>query len=1274
MFGSNNTGSLFGNNTSASVGTPSAGSNTFQLPQQQRPTSLFGNTGSNTMTNNTGATPGGLFGSGNTAGTPSASTGGLFGAKPATGGLFGNSNAAPNTYSSTGTTTTGGLFGNSTLSNSPSISSTSGGLFANANTPATTAPSTTGTGLFGAAKPASTLGTGLFATNKPATAQSTGALFADSTPSNTGGLFGNSNPTPSGGLFANNTSGISNMNTQQQANPYGFNVPPTMTTNTITKMPDSITSSLRKNPVSVNNTNNDNNLMNSNNYGKTQSSKFSSTCQGTQTLVDKLTSGTKDGSIMNSPHGRNVTSTPYNKYGFLSNYKSNSRNNTQHLFYSKSPPNHNILSSRVIDPSGLRKLNIEPQRIAAKKSRLLSGMPHITKSIADTHRVSVAEEADEIIVDNSNDKPNNIFSKSTVKNLDDDPKEVKVNTKNETDYWCSPSIEELQNLPEYILKSLPDFVIGRKSHGYITFNFPVDLSAFKNDFSGSLFGGVVKFNSTKTVEVYPDSSSKPERGLGMNVPATITLENIFPIDQVTKLPIKDSARTPEFQKFVAKLRRMKGMEFVSYNPYSGSWTFNVQHFSIWGLVEDAEEETHEEENNEQIPCDKLAGQPLHVDEYSQPNDAVTFQKDIPMTYEEDMQDLDEFIINERQYEPEVTAQDFMGLEANPKLEVSTSWSQQLNIAGKSLFSIFSNSHDKAGDKAVGVKQLFSDFEKTIETSKAISSELKYNPYSFGKLSTNSLLLLDQKSKIIQTSEMPYKIKNGSLTSNIFEKLLNTVVVLNRDSNAYPIISMSSLKFSDLSTIYRSENVDSLVWDFCSILFDPIELTYDVDNDDAKLKLCKKTRFNNLCSWISSQIKDELSGKLIQTENELSRIFLYLAMNDVMNATKLAINSKNAHLAVLVTYFGSNNPQVRKYAKLQLEKWESMGNNVDVNITRIYRLLSNTLFEDERLMDEIKGEFSFLAQLGLLLYYGQIDEYSLEELVSSILSKTGSTNDIINDILKVFSSQQNVVEILKESSLSSEFSNIENLWYFVEILTQSESFTVNEELSEKVTLDMIETMRCSNMVVESLIVSSFIINDNVAKQQFDSIIYHETPQIMENHRFNFIFDRLKLPVELKFNALALYNKYSTDHILEFENLIKAKNFKQAETLFATVVAPRLIRGDAEDRKRLSLLISTVDRFQIETWNKNFGIYEQYLSVVADESQQKKQDIVTLANSLSVYAETHRDCTEVKVSCNFMAQNLFSLISKQSIIDPDVKSRLQELPLGEPEKAYLAATLN
>nr|DBA32194.1 TPA: hypothetical protein GDO54_000004 [Pyxicephalus adspersus] len=248
-FGTNNSGSLFGNTQNKPGGL--FGTSTFNQPATSSTSSAFG-FGSSTGTTNSlfGSTNtgGGLFSTQNNAfGQTKPSTFGTFGTSTSSGGLFGNTNTTSNPFGSTSSN----LFGGSTFSaaptgttikfNPPSGTDTmaKGGVTTNINTkhqcitamkeyesksleelrledyqanrkgPQNPVGGATGTVLFGGSTATSSSSTGLFGStpssstfsfgNKNAFGQSTSTFGA----ANTGGLFGQTSTQPATSLFNN---------------------------------------------------------------------------------------------------------------------------------------------------------------------------------------------------------------------------------------------------------------------------------------------------------------------------------------------------------------------------------------------------------------------------------------------------------------------------------------------------------------------------------------------------------------------------------------------------------------------------------------------------------------------------------------------------------------------------------------------------------------------------------------------------------------------------------------------------------------------------------------------------------------------------------------------------------------------------------------------------------------------------------------------------------------------------------------------------------------
>lgn len=151
-------------------------------------------------------------------------------------------------------------------------------------------------------------------------------------------------------------------------------------------------------------------------------------------------------------------------------------------------------------------------------------------------------------------------------------------------YWCKPRMEKLKQMGENYLSKISNFTVGRSGYGEVTFLEPVDVTGFDlND----LFGKVVVFTEME-LAVYPDDwEDKPPQGQGLNHPARITLLDCFPRDKATKQPITD-LNDPRHARFLKRVKNIPDTEFVSYTD-DGAWTFEVKHFSKYGLRGDDDE-------------------------------------------------------------------------------------------------------------------------------------------------------------------------------------------------------------------------------------------------------------------------------------------------------------------------------------------------------------------------------------------------------------------------------------------------------------------------------------------------------------------------------------------------------------------------------------------------------------------------------------------------------------------------------------------------------------
>lgn len=1355
MFGANAGGnSLFGSNlsTSTPTSTPTPATNAFQ-PRPKPGGGLFSNV--NSTNNNAVSSPtpsGGLFGNGNTTNANNTTSGGLFGNnKPAstsnslfggnsnangggntaTGGLFGSNNTSNNNNNNNKATTdtAGGMFGNTSntgISNQAPLNST-GGLFGNSNNNnnTTTTPANASSGLFSKTNNSNNtpMSNSLFGNKPPVAGTNSTSLFGTGSATGNSASTGLFNSKPANSLFNNTTqqtnsgSLFGNREQQQQQqqqvaslsdNPYGLQIG-SLPVN-ISSMPESITTSLKKKKP----TNRE-----AFNLERKRTLSTSSTGNGVSfapqaqpTLISKLSSRLNSVKSVETTHG--LFSPSHKALAFKGNVASErssepSLKNSLNKLTFGGLTNLTPLVKRN-DISEMRKLKIDTKRSAAKKLKLLDGKSSTTKV--------------KILGDSKNERETTpesyIFTRSGEEQLSDPETHVPDQSENEqnknTDYWCSPSIEQLLQLPVKQLSAVSNFVIGRKGYGSVAFDYDVDLTAFADDLENYLFDNIVIFNDNKTVEVYPDESVKPSVGYGLNVPATITLERVYAIDRKTKEPIIDNSKLTEVQLFVRKLKKLRDMEFISYNPFGGIWIFKVKHFSIWGLLNDEDIEVDEEEaetaRREEIRQRAIAmpkrranqtqgdegipgafNQIVHIPQddkmemFDSAHNSFALQQGNFNDEEIENSELPE-MIEERQYEPsDVDEEDFMGLESEPNLDVSNNWLEQLKLSGSSCNSVFAFSNALVKSQPNNVDDmLFGSLKKKMELYKTVKKQMRLDStINVAKFNMDSTLLVKGGSsdsgffkQVLESSLQ----KNKSSIDNLFKKYLSNSIISKRETNGYPAIKQLPLKFEDIADAYKNVSQEQKVWELASILFDSMSIPYKVEKKDVESVLIKKQRHQKLCKWIVSQISDEINSKLDLTPEVNEKIFLHLAINDIVGATKLSIESGNGHLAILVTLLGSNDPRVRDLASLQLSKWKAIGAKVDSSIIKIYQLLTGCPFDSKCLID-VSCQFSWLVNLGLQLFYGDIDGYTLEKLVQDFfenphIGTNPEAHDITSCILRLFANKGRSETIFGNLKLLGISTDVRLPWFFIQILKSNGDYKFSDDLCDRVTLQFVEQLKINQMFNEALFTLSFLNSDYAAKKQADLLISTEINFFAKPSNEQ-VLQRLNIPPKIVYQALALSDKYNNDYLSETRNLLKAECFSLAEQVIVSKVAPSLIIKSSENEEGLNTLrqlLSVFPAYEMKNWEKSLGVFDCYLKFILDKDTSRTL-MEKLVQGLPILYGEQTDSNNLPVCCSLMSEKVCSVFLKKfkdAVSVQSTKDKLLELPLGQPERVYLESILS
>ncbi|KAK9452619.1 nuclear protein 96-domain-containing protein [Dipodascopsis uninucleata] len=654
-FGSTATGGGFFGGSTSSTTTPAFGSTSapaFGSTNSNTGGGLFGsnNTANNTSSpfgqmnnntnNNTTTSPFGGFGSNNNNTANSQSTGfGTFGStnqnKPTFGTGFGVSN--------TTNTTTPSLFGQNNQNsnqNKPAgfggfgqnqtSQNTSGGLFGNAASSApqggslfNTATNNSGASLLGASNTQTNTGAGLFGA-KP---QTGGGLFGGTQNANTGGS-----------LFGSNNNSFGNANNQNTGSMFG----PNNQNQGMSLFGGGSQNGLMGNQQNQLQASIDQNPFGSNPLFNSVSQPMTSSPGPLATPISSASSGKKKPALLPtyklSPRPPSSIRSKGAARSVSSSFVSSSTSSQPILSTSRSMlfdglADKAILSSDAFSPrNDIRKLVIDRK---VTEADLLSGGHDLTK-IHDTSnnsekRVNFAitnEPIDSLdtgsatpkgsvngilkqssVVDNN--KPSNSITSEKPKNsatvtsstdsLSSASSSLisssKPSRSEELDeYWSSPNATTLRKMSIKELESVANFKIGRRGYGEVMFRQPVDLSSFAHPED---IPGQIVVISHKVLIVYPDDSIKPPVGQGLNVPATITLEKCYPIAKDTKEPITEVDH-PLVPTHIRRLQGVKDTEFIAYIADTGTWVFNIEHFSIWGILENEDEYDIAEYSSERL--------------------------------------------------------------------------------------------------------------------------------------------------------------------------------------------------------------------------------------------------------------------------------------------------------------------------------------------------------------------------------------------------------------------------------------------------------------------------------------------------------------------------------------------------------------------------------------------------------------------------------------------------------------------------------------------------
>ncbi|CAF3622774.1 unnamed protein product [Rotaria sordida] len=261
------------------------------------------------------------------------------------------------------------------------------------------------------------------------------------------------------------------------------------------------------------------------------------------------------------------------------------------------------LSNAIIDPSyqsnSIRSLY--PSRRLVELENLINIRPPSSpKTTVNNQRISHSANENRDLSPNHHSNSSIVSPQSSSSIIQRKAKQnsqdyhLPILTRN--NYYMKPTISELKSLfndnGECILSQ---FTVGHEKYGSVTFYGQINVTGLNLD-------EIIEINRHEVI-VYPDDNNKPLVGKELNLPARITLLDVYPIDRSTREEITDIERIKalNYNDYLRTITKKFDGEFINYGIHDGSWTFTVKHFTRYGL---------DDNQNDFIVKSKIVNQPI----------------------------------------------------------------------------------------------------------------------------------------------------------------------------------------------------------------------------------------------------------------------------------------------------------------------------------------------------------------------------------------------------------------------------------------------------------------------------------------------------------------------------------------------------------------------------------------------------------------------------------------------------------------------------------------
>ncbi|CAJ0946575.1 unnamed protein product, partial [Mesorhabditis belari] len=740
---------------------------------------------------------------------------------------------------------------------------------------------------------------------------------------------------------------------------------------------------------------------------------------------------------------------------------------------------------------------------------------------------------------------------------------------------------------------------------------------------------IVQFRR-REIEVYPDTVNKPPIGEELNRNAEVTLHGVWPLNN------ENSTYAQHWSNRLKEKLDLMGARFLGYTTATGTVTFEVDHFSKYGLNHADEDDDVEMPIRDQDTSRQESDLQLHVQRARTDRFIVDEDNEVSTP-----QTIQEFGLTPRFFAPMTAGFSITPIRSfkrkvafndrDPVFDASLPVMKKLEVvettAHRQVLSRRFDYENQVVDEVMVFDAKMEDApkKKTREIEKTeplpregpLPSELTTRPLEGGPIDVvaskgpGASIRMISKSGGLMTIVKPSSCKVAVVPLDFPDDLetdedCNTKTLFVQPSGDFQGLINSYIRVHDL---YDKES-QARLWTLCALLFKKNETTLEEWHIE---------RAQMMGSWIQKVLRDEEANTLWEyvSRGKFDELPFSCLQRFVVSASLPLCHDTN----------------VRSKARKQIDYWL---NNRQLDLVNQDELKTYMVIAGMRKLTwkRASGEYEFvniysglhwLQAFGLHVWYLGEEDEPISRSVDRLIEDANDQllmlpiRDPAWELIRFAGAEHHrPIEPCLEAAqfCTSWVSDFYPSWHMWAVIQTAGNWKMDPVAEEKLHRQYAAQLVSCGSLHLAVFVLSHIQNEINRTLAIQSLLIAEVASL-NDALINKMMSLVKIPDKLIYTALALHAKLNFKADDEFEYHVKAKNWTDAESLFVNKLGREaILLGDC---KRLSSLTEKLksDLSIEQRWCPRtllFAEYSYLLVIVASKGEKISSELVQLCNSI------------------------------------------------------------